>query len=63
MRYKTNLKTTVTFRLDKRLKREIKRQARLDKVSPSAFVEQLIIERFVADLPDAWRPNKEDFNG
>ncbi len=55
MRYKTNLKTTVTFRLDKRLKREIKRQARLVKRSPSAFVEQIIIDKLMADLPQAWK--------
>jgi predicted transcriptional regulator len=42
---KANYKTTVTFRLDKKLKRDIKKLARAAKKSPSAYIEQLVIQR------------------
>jgi len=38
-------KTTVTFRLDNRLKREIHKLARLAKMTPSAYIEQQLAAR------------------
>jgi len=52
---KREYKTTATFRLNKKLKREIKRHARLNRMSPSAFIERLVMERFLKYLQDVIR--------
>lgn len=64
MRYKTNLKTTATFRLDKKLKREIQKQARLAKTTPSAYIEQQLAARLaIQALEELKIKVKESSNG